>query len=225
MTRIYIDIETIPGQEPWVREIIEEKVTHPGNLKKEETINKWYEEQYPQAVEDALHKTSFDGAMNHIICIGVAVDDDNPVSFSATKPEEEPKVLNDFYDFIRKNTSEDSSFGNAGCTYIGHNIISFDLRVIKQRSIILGIKPEPRIPFNAKPWDNNPFDTMKQWDSFHNVKLDVLARALGVKGKSGIDGSMVYGMWQKKQHDEIAEYCRDDVRMVREVERKMRLMA
>jgi predicted PolB exonuclease-like 3'-5' exonuclease len=77
------------------------------------------------------------------------------------------------------------------------------------------------MPFDAKPWDRNPFDTMVQWDSKNNAKLDKIARALGLEGKGDVDGSDVYQMWKDGKFTEIADYCKSDVAMTREVYKKM----
>ena len=97
------------------------------------------------------------------------------------------------------------------------------MKIIRQRSIVLGIRPRSNMPFDAKPWDTNPFDTLVQWDSDRQkmISLDKLAKALGIQGKSDIDGSMVYGMWKEGKFDEIAQYCADDVRMVRDVYKRI----
>jgi len=63
MNNLYLDIETIPSQEKWVRNYIADTVKPPATMKKEETIKKWYEEEFDNAVDEALAKTSFDGAM------------------------------------------------------------------------------------------------------------------------------------------------------------------
>lgn len=216
MTYIYLDIETIPSQLDWVTEHITNTTKPPSNIKKPESIDAWYAEKHEQAIEDNLRKCSFDGAMNHIICIGVAIDDHDPVTFSAESEEKERDVIETFYAYIENNTD---IFGNI---FVGHNISGFDLRVILQRSIILNVQPCENVPFHAKPWDHNPFDTMAKWDFRNSIKLDVLAKALGLEGKQGVNGSMVYDMWDAGQDEDIAEYCKDDVRLVREVHKRMR---
>ena len=216
MTDIYLDIETIPSQEDWVAEYITNSTKPPGNISKQESIDKWYAEKQDQAIEDNLRKCSFDGAMNHIVCIAVAIDDYEPVAFSATTATEERNVLETFYYYIENNTD---TFGNR---YIGHNITGFDLRVMLQRSIVLGVQPCGGVPFHAKPWDMNPFDTMTKWDPRNSIKLNVIAKALGLEGKKSVDGSMVYDMWKGGQDKDIAEYAKDDVRLVREIHKRMK---
>lgn len=213
---VYLDIETIPSQLDWVKEHVTKGVKPPASMKKQETIDKWEAEKKDEAISTALEKTSFDGAMNHIVCISIAIDDAEPISFSN---ENETLLLKEFYAFLDKATEP------YGRVFIGHNITGFDMRIIKQRSIILKVPVAFNMwdVFNAKPWDHSPFDTMIQWDSKSFTKLDTIAKALGIEGKDGMHGGLVYGLWQQGLHKEIAEYCKDDVRLVREVYKHMKI--
>jgi len=213
MTTICLDIETIPSQLPWVGEYVSATVKPPGTIKKAESLLKWEQESKADAVSESMDKCSFDGALNHIICIGLAIDDEEPIAIVANTPDHEAGLLTEFYRLI----------GSLPIVtrFVGHNISGFDLKVIKQRSIVLGVKPCNHIPFDAKPWDRNPFDTMYMWDSKNNAKLDKIARAMGFEGKGGIDGSDVYPMWKDGKFKEIADYCKADVSLTRDVYKKM----
>ena len=218
MNRIYLDIETIPSQEPWVSEYAAKTIKPPGTLKKPESIQKWMEEEREGAIKESINKMGFDGSTNHIVCVGVAINDAPPVSFSAVNIGEEAGVLEELYRLTGKTTA----------IWVGHNISGFDLKIIRQRSIVLGVKLPGNIPFSANPWDLNPFDTMVQWDQRNFIKLDRLARAFGFQGKEGFDGSkevfdgnQVYQAWLDGLHEEIADYCCADVEMVRAVYKKM----
>lgn len=214
MSDIYLDIETIPSQEQWVRETIDVKPS--ASIKKQETLDKWYKEEYPAKLEEALSKTGFDGLTNHIICIGLAIDDQEPFTIYADDHKEEFNILGQFYHILSK---EVEPFGNI---FIGHNVLNFDLSVLKKRSIILGVEPITKIPFDARPWDNSVFDTMLKWDAKNFTSQDKIARALGIDRKTSIDGSMIYQYWKDGRHHEIAEYCKDDVTTVREIHKRMK---
>lgn len=210
MSLIYLDIETVPSSESWVREYVSASVTHPGQMKKPETIAKWEAEDKPQAVDDAMDKCAFDGAMNQIVCIGVAIEDEPVHTFVG----EEKKLVSEAFSFI----------GQPGfyAKFVGHNLIGFDLRVLRQRGIVLGLKPPASIPFNAKPWDDaRCYDTMVQWDGKNSTKLDKIAKAFGIPGKGSTDGSQVHQMWKDGKINEIAQYCASDVELTRQVYRKM----
>jgi len=212
MHNLYLDIETIPSQEPWVREYIEEKITPPGNIKKPESIENWIYEKKPQAVEDAYRKTSLDGAMCHIVAIGWAVDGDKAKCVLTPGHKNEKVILRNFFDLC-----DDLSYP----TVIGHNVNGFDMKILRQRAMILGVKIPSCLPWAAKPWELNPYDTMVQWDAKNFISMDKLAKAMGVKGKDGIDGSMVYDLWKDGEHDKLADYCKSDVDMVRQIHQKM----
>ena len=46
MQKIYLDIETVPSSEAWVKDAVEQKTKPPATHKKQETIDKWYSEKY-----------------------------------------------------------------------------------------------------------------------------------------------------------------------------------
>jgi len=105
-------------------------------------------------------------------------------------------------------------------TFVGHNIIGFDIPFLTKRALVLGVKlpPEHIWPRNLKPWDTKVFDTMTAFGNGKEfISLDNLARNLGIKGKGATTGKQVHYMWQQGLHNEIAEYCADDVRIVREI--------
>lgn len=214
MVTVHFDIETIPSQEPWVKDYYSEKVSPPKTLKKPETIQKWIEEERDGAIEDAISKAGFSGATNHIITIAWAVDD-GPIKALQVENDlmQEKNIIKDFFSEIRKLPM--------GTTFAGHNIIGFDIRVVKQRAMVLGIEIPRIFPIDAKPWGTETYDTMLKWDARDFVKIDLISRAFGIDGKGSVDGPMVYPMWQEGKYPEIAEYCKDDVRMGREVYNKM----
>src|SRR6478672_12594621 len=158
MTRIIIDIETCPAQDPAVRNDIAVTIEPPGNISKAETIAAWHAEKKPAAVEEAWRKTAFDGALGHICVIGVAFNDEPPVSlYFENWAQDEAKLLARFFSIVDERIWEHP---NVRPTFIGHNIIDFDLRFLFQRAVMLGVRPSCHIPFSAKHWDDSVFDTM-----------------------------------------------------------------
>lgn len=215
MDNIFLDIETIPSQEPWVREYVSETVKPPAQMKKAETIQKWIEEEKENAVEAALDKTVFEGATNHIVAISIARNDMPVCSWFISDVKDEAQMLEKFYFSI-------GALGQYGRRFVGHNIINFDLRVIKQRSMVLGVKPCAGMPFNEKPWSEVIFDTMIRWDAKNYVKMDLLARAFGFDGKGEMDGSKVYEAWKAGEFQKISDYCADDVELTRKIYNRMK---
>jgi hypothetical protein len=100
----------------------------------------------------------------------------------------------------------------------------FDIRFIWQRAIILGVRPPHWWPHDAKPWDREAIDdTMTAWAGQGNrIGLDRLCRALGIPGKDGFDGSMVWDAVQTGRINEVVDYCDGDVERLRAVHRRIR---
>jgi len=229
---IYLDIETIPGQQAEIKQQIEQSITAPAQFKKPESIQQWLDENRESAADEAWRKTSFDGALGHIAVIGYAVDDGEPVTIyrdAYGNRDAERAMLADFFEVV--NTAGRQLAGgtrsNAAPVFIGHNVLDFDLRFIFQRAVMLGIRPPACIPFDAKPWDKSVFDTMTAWAGVRNrVSLDKLCRAFGVAGKGSeieeeIDGSMVWGFVKDGRIADVARYCAGDIERTRAIHRRL----
>ena len=211
--RIFFDIETVPTQLPVLQEYMIGTVKAPANYKDPEKIAQYIEE----AKDEVLDKCALNGATNHIICIGCAIDDHKPVSWSAHNVNQEAKLLREFYDYLESNLG----FYEKN-TFVGHNIIGFDLKVLRQRSMVLGVTPSKIVPWQAKPWEGDLlYDTMLQWDAKEYIKLEKLALAFGVPMKKTMSGGDVYAAWKNGLHEQIADYCEVDVELVRQVYKKM----
>ncbi len=217
---IYLDIETIPTQDQAVIDSIAEGITPPGNISKADTIAAWHAEKKPGLIEEAVAKTSFDGALGHIACASIAIDDEAPVVFYREDWKEEHAemmVLGDLFGAIREATKG----ATRKPTFIGHNILEFDLRFIFQRAVILGVRPPACIPFRAKPWGDEVFDTMNAWGGRTMVGMTKICRALGIEGKGDIDGSKVWEYVRTGRIAEVAAYCAQDVERTRAMYRRM----
>jgi len=149
-------------------------------------------------------KSSFDGTYSRIVCIGMIAFSDSmePQGAMAWYGGQEKELLQQFWAWMGK--------ARPGLV-ITHNGLGFDLPFIKKRSIIHQVRPPVEISL-AKFRTEPVYDTLaiwSNWDSRGWVKLDVLARALGVETKSG-SGKQVADMWQAGRGKEIAEYCLQD---------------
>lgn len=216
MINIYLDLETIPCQDPAYRQQVRETIKPPGNIKKAESILAWMNENAADATDEAVSKTIFDPAHGHICTIGYAIGDADPVSLSARTVEEERGIIDTFFFDL-------PSMG--GCQFIGHNVAAFDLRFLLCRAIVLGVKIPHSLPRDIKPWSDTVFDTMAAWaGNKGTISQDRLAKALGLPGKGDFDGSMVAAAWLAGEHDKIAEYCRDDVETVRAIHKRFELV-
>lgn len=217
MAYLYLDLESIPAQTEAVKERIAANVKPPAQMKKAETIAAWEKDGREAAVQEAIDKTSFDGGLGHVCCIGWAFGDEEVRSESVLNIDEERSRLATFF----RSVSDDAPmYGNV--TVVGHYISGFDIRFLTQRAIVLGVKLPSWWPHEAKPWSNEIFDTMIKWAGVKGtISLDNLCFALGIKGKGDVDGSMVAQMFKEGKHEEIAAYCRSDIEKVRQVHKKM----
>jgi hypothetical protein len=216
---ITLDIETCPSQSPEVRAEFLANVKPPATYKKSESIAEWMNENAEAEAETAWRKTSFDGALGHICVVGVAIDDQQPQSiYSDDWHADEANVLRQLFSLIDATCM---AHPNVRPTFIGHNLIEFDLRFMFQRCVVLGVKPSRFIPFNCKPWDDHVFDTMQRWGARAGGSLDKITRAIGLEGKGDIDGSMVWDYVRDGRIAEVAEYCKHDVALTRDLYKRM----
>ena len=128
---LYIDIETIPAQDPLIHAEIAETITPPASMKKAETIAKWEQEQKPQAIKEAIEKTSFNGGLGHLACVSWALNDEKPKSFSVP-------LLGVEKNCIELLVAELAGYRNKP-TIVGHFVTGFDLRFLWHRAMVLGV--------------------------------------------------------------------------------------
>ena len=228
---IYFDIETIPSQSFAAIEIIKAdidkqklSVKAPSNYKDEEKIAAYIKaevEKLDSEFDATYRKTSFDGGLGEICCIGYAIDDRPPVSIYGGS---EAQILHKFYQALMDEYNPSSQ---TRPKFIGHNIVSFDLRFLFQRSVMNNVKPPMIIPFAAKPWDESIFDTMTAWAGHGNrVSLDKLCKIFNIPLKGSeigeeIDGSKVWDFYQAGRIADIARYCEGDVERTRQAYKRM----
>jgi len=208
---LFLDTETIPNLSADQIAEIATGITAPGNYKNPEAIAKWEAENKQRLVDEAVHKSCFDGSTGRIICLSWAWDNDDPV---VEYGDCESELLETFFSDVFDTTQQQLSV-------IGHNV-SWDVRYIWQRAVVHRIKPPSNIKWQGKPWDYQ--DTMMMWnpDSQRKISLDKLCTALSVKtSKDGMDGSNVWQAYKDGKIAEIAKYCADDVRAVRDCYRRM----
>lgn len=214
---LYLDIETIPSQDREVHARIAETITPPGNISKAETIAQWEAEKKPALVKEAIAKTSFDGAVGHVCCIGWAINDE-PATFRMRLDDfDEADTIRAFLDAADARVA-----AYAQPVIIGHNVVNFDIRFLWQRAIVLGIAMPRWFPRDPKPWSGEVFDTMTAFAGARGtIGMDRLCQALGMGGKGEVDGSKIAGLWLAGEHETISSYCCADVERTRAIHRRM----
>jgi hypothetical protein len=246
---VYIDCETIPSQCEKVKASFikdaKENFKAPSTLNKaqaaadlgitdakaikftskDELISQWEAEfvgsKAEQVGEDNWLKTSFDGGKGEIISLVFKLDG---VVHSFTRDYKEKgseyNLLTDFCGLIielldRKDGKIYTPF------FIGHNV-TFDLKFLFRRLVVLGINPKFPLPFNGRHGQHY-FCTMAAWSSFgERISQDNLCEILGLEQKpDGIDGSKVWGEIQAGNVDRVLKYNQYDVETVEKLHNKL----
>ncbi len=218
---LYIDIETIPQNDPELIQEIADGIQAPANYKKASSIQLWNENNKPALVEKAVHGMGLDAGTGKIICMAFALGD-GPIHSSILKDngDAEGVMIECFFKLLSKAIIDIHT--DLNIIWTGHNITGFDLRFIWKRCIINGFRPPINIPYDVKPWSDRVYDTCWEWGQGKDKSsMDFVCRALGIEGKDGMDGSKVWDAWKAGLTDDIREYCADDVRRVREIHKAM----
>jgi len=219
MARLYFDLETIPDQGDGAHANAASLVKVPASYKKPEAIEKYRQEH----AADAYLKTSLSGLHGEICSIAWAIDDGKIDGQIRLPGESEKDLIEAFFEAVYFDVHREGQGAHPSLEWIGHNVIDFDLRFLKQRCIVNQTKPYFRIPSEARHGKGGVFDTMREWCGWKGfVKQDALCEALGIEGKTGgISGADVWPMYQAGKFGEILAYNKDDVRIVREMHRRL----
>jgi len=197
-TTLYIDIETIPGD---VKPSVED-IKAPSNYKDEAKIKAYKEDN----LDKEYRKQSLDTTAGKILCLGYAIDDGEVTVLTGSEED----ILNGLFEAIKDEQM----------IWVGHYILGFDFPFVFHASIKHGSKLK-----NLMPPRELVKDTMRIWnptDYKASTSLDKIAKYLGLESSKGdLDGSKVYDYYLDDRVPEIAEYCRKDVELVREVYNKI----
>lgn len=236
---LYLDIETIPTQDPETKVMLTADVgasrddllaclKAPGNYKDPVKIAEYIAAEtakihagFDAEVRDAIEKTSFDGGAGQIVCIGWAIEDEEPQSLRPMdlSAHAEGDMLSLWF-----STMQAMFYGGTRPVVVGHNHIAFDLPFIWKRAIVHRARPPFWFPRDVKPWSDTVFDTMTQWygpGARAGGSMEKLCRALGLDGKGDISGADVWPMVQAGRTDEVCTYCRGDVSRTREIYKRL----
>ena len=219
MINLYFDIETVPCQRQDLIDVLVLDIKPPGNLSKQETIEKWWAENYESECDKRLRKTALDGLYGEILSIAAAIDDEEPNCFIRTKNDPESKPINEFYHALA-NLRDEHDQRVVEVRWIGHWITGFDLRFLWQRSVINGIKPPIHLPKDAKAWDREIFDTKVAWTGISSQytgagSLSAITKVFGGDGKDDFNGADVYDAWIEEAYGTIKDYNIRDVEETR----------
>lgn len=230
----FFDMETIPDQSENAFDEYLDAVEPPGSYKKQESIDNWLIENAERVALENFQKTALNGLYGEICSLSWAIAGREIQSLTRDPGMSEADMLKKFWAGVQFQMDE--YLRDAGLNrryeerlrWVGHNVIDFDLRFLKQRSLVNGVKPPVLIPADARHPSDQVFDTMKEWAGWRGyVKLDELVKAFRIEPPSwaesvlDTDGSQVWELYRTQQYDRIALYNRYDVWKTREVYRRM----
>jgi len=205
---IVIDIETIPSQpEEETKAEISKTIKAPSKMTTAKTIAEWhegegkYEGAKYAAIEQQYRKGSLDGGTGELISACIVIDGET-TAFDISGRSEKETLIHLF------ETIGSASRGQP--YFIGHNL-KFDLEFLWKRAVILGVKPEFKLPFNGRH-KADYFCTMQAWCGYGKmISQDNLCRILGMPLKpEGISGANVYDHYKRGELARIVEYNRYD---------------
>lgn len=211
---LFIDIETTGTDDPVLIELITRSINPPGNYSKPETIAKWEAESKPGLVEKAIAETSLSGATGKVICVVYAVDDQAPVCLTG----DERYILEMLMGLKAGVDIEHGCFP----LVVGHNVADFDLRFLMQRCMVRGVQIGEWFPHQITHWSDRVFDTMTRWAGHRGrISLSDLAYAMDIPVNPTISGAEVPQAYAEGRMDDIIAHALEDVRVVREIYRRM----
>lgn len=204
---IYLDIETTGTPSNEVLSYLGEKIAPAKNLKDPEKISA----DIARKEQEVWSGTALRGMWGSVACIGVAVDDGEPVVLSSDG-DSEANLLDRFFKMIKH--CADEQHGRLA-TYVGFNVLGFDLPFLWQRSVVLGVKPSVPLYQDSKPWSGRVVDLryiLGCGDLRAQGTLEDWCVATGCPvPRDDISGAEAPGLWKNGQYPIVMEHCRRDV--------------
>jgi len=207
---IFIDLESIPAGDP----IDPMTLTPPGNISKPETIAAWYKDKAIDIAVEKYRARALDSMQGDILCIGYAIGDEPAEIITTEHLDSERDALSVFQDVVH---------GIESITFIGWNIVAFDIPFIWRKAIKYGLTGL-RNAFNRDRYKGNHLDLMLAWgaDWKDFRKMEDVARFLEVPGEcTKVTGATVYDAYLAGNMDGIVAHCRNDVETVRAIYRRI----
>lgn len=221
--KLFLDIETKPDPNPEAKTRISAQLKPPANLKKPESIAKWWDESSLLEIDRLWRRTALDGSYGELLCIGWAWLDpaldsfnDHVVRVLSRNGFSENMLLECFYDALNVALKYHKR-SEYNVTVIGHNI-GFDLRFLYQRTVVNAITPSVRLPTDHFWNSERSYCTMEGWTGSKGyVSLRELANILKIPHhKDAITGSDVWDMWLQNPAS-VESYCQQDVALTRAI--------
>lgn len=203
--KIIIDIETVGDGERLTRE----QVKVPATYKKEDSIAKWLDENAGEYIEEEYRKRALVPHKCRVVCIALKVDD-NEISHLSDDEKEVMEWLDASIKDLTNNPYE--------IEWVGVNIRSFDMVILRQRAWKYGLK-SLSLALNQKVTDIMDIFTGSRYKDYL-VSKDEMCKFFGIPA-DGDSGSMVYDWWVKHEWNDIVQHCINDVRKEYELYQKI----
>ena len=207
---LHLDIETVP-----FKDITDEDMVPPKTMSKPETIAKWKEEE---GFAETVKKHSVDLLLSRVLCIGAAVDNNEPTVLYS---DDEQVLFALFSEFFADSFSTPERHM---VTFSGFNLKGFDYPVISLRMAKYNTAMKDYLSLSINK-NTRFFDLMSIISGFRYgayYSQDAVCAFMGIPPKDGVNGSMVYDMYKKGMVKEIKDYCRDDVKTVQAIHNMFR---
>lgn len=240
----YLDIETTYPNDQETRDAIAATIKAPGNYTKPESIAKWMEENAATATQEKLEALSLNGMQGMITAIGYSIVEFEMVrGFAGVQPDvgkkaaehvdvlavtgnEDPlmaerSVLNAFRETLEVH---DKTLRNGPWKYIGHSIVSFDLRFIWQRCMVHGIALPRWFPRHTeKNWSDKIIDLQYWWNGGNGFggSAAKIAAALGIENPDTLTGADMPKAFWNGDFGAIAIHCRHDIELAKKIHQRM----
>lgn len=197
-------------------------------ISKDDMIALWEKElaevKSADVAQEKWEKTSFNPDVAAIACICIGWFDGDKYhtdEFAINQFTGGERAMLEHFHLAVSDICSANGFEIKKPNFIGHNIAKFDLPFIWKRSVINNVTTVKGVKWVDGRHGLHCFDTMVAWAGHGNtISADNLAKLLSIKGKSDIDGSMVYDTWQVEPQ-KVIEYCHDDVRIVKEIHERL----
>jgi hypothetical protein len=211
MKIVAFDIETGPLSEDQIRKVapaFKESEVKTGNLGLEKQLEKIALEK-TKHISKIVSSAALNAEYGQVLAIGI-LGDDEPTILTG----DESDILAKFWGMALKDFQEGIS------TWVGHNVLGFDLPFLLRRSMIVGVSVPSflRPKLGGRYWPDFWVDTMEVWkagDYRATISLDRFCKASGLEGKNG--SGEHFGKLFKEDKQKAIEYLENDIKITKDL--------
>ena len=211
MKIVAFDIETGPLSEERIRKIapaFKESGVKTGNLGLEKQLEKIALEK-TKHISKIVSSAALNAEYGQVLAIGI-LGDDIPTILTG----DESDILAKFWGLAAKD------FQVGVTTWVGHNVLGFDLPFLLRRSVIVGVSVPSflRPKLGGRYWPDFWVDTMEVWkagDYRATISLDRFCKASGLEGKNG--SGEHFAEMLKTDKLKAIDYLKNDLKITKDL--------